>query len=241
MSTLVENVAKVTAAHAALKTAIAAKGVAVPNGTKLTDIPALVGQIPSAPAQTESTFFYKKSGLASIDVQPVVYVDFTKAQSLSGCFLNCSNLTSLALPEGFGEAAETISGCFQGCSSLSSLALPETFGLNSQSRLRCFYGCSSLESLNLPDGFGQKQLNGSSNGSCFANCNNLTTITGGPRFGVTISFSDCHKLTHDSLMVIINGLQTVETTQKLTLGTENLAKLTDEEKKVATDKGWTLA
>ena len=47
MSTLVENVAKVTAAHAALKTAIAAKGVAVPDGTKLSAMPALVGKIPS--------------------------------------------------------------------------------------------------------------------------------------------------------------------------------------------------
>ena len=42
-------------------------------------------------------------------------------------------------------------------------------------------------------------------------------------------------------MVIINGLQTVTTTQKLTLGETNLAKLTDAEKKIATDKGWTLA
>lgn len=41
-------------------------------------------------------------------------------------------------------------------------------------------------------------------------------------------------------MVVINGLQTV-TGQTLTLGTANLAKLTDAEKKVATDKGWTLA
>ena len=46
---------------------------------------------------------------------------------------------------------------------------------------------------------------------------------------------------HDSLMVVINGLQTVTTTQKLILGATNLAKLTDAEKKVATDKGWTLA
>lgn len=42
-------------------------------------------------------------------------------------------------------------------------------------------------------------------------------------------------------MVVINGLQTVTTKPTLTLGTTNLAKLTDEEKKVATDKGWTLA
>ena len=52
MRTLVENVAKVTAAHAALKEAIAAKGVAVPDGAKLTDMPALVRQISTEPVPT---------------------------------------------------------------------------------------------------------------------------------------------------------------------------------------------
>ena len=42
-------------------------------------------------------------------------------------------------------------------------------------------------------------------------------------------------------MVVINGLQTVTSTQTLTLGTDNLAKLSDAEKQIATDKGWTLA
>lgn len=42
MSTLAENVEKVKNAHAALKIAIAAKGVSVPAGTKLSDMPALV-------------------------------------------------------------------------------------------------------------------------------------------------------------------------------------------------------
>ena len=64
---------------------------------------------------------------------------------------------------------------------------------------------------------------------------------GNPNFKISVSLSASTKLTHDSLMVVINGLQTVTTAQKLTLGTANLAKLTDEEKKVATDKGWTLA
>ena len=53
--------------------------------------------------------------------------------------------------------------------------------------------------------------------------------------------SACKKLTHDSIMVVINGLQTVTEPQTLTLGTENLAKLTEADKKIATDKGWTLA
>ena len=58
---------------------------------------------------------------------------------------------------------------------------------------------------------------------------------------ISINFGTCTNLTHDSLMSIINGLAVVETTQTLTLGSTNLAKLTDEEKAIATEKGWTLA
>ena len=69
----------------------------------------------------------------------------------------------------------------------------------------------------------------------------MKTITGNPNFKVSLNLSTCNDLTHDSLMVVINGLQTVTTTQTLTLGTKNLAKLTEADKKIATDKGWTLA
>ena len=43
------------------------------------------------------------------------------------------------------------------------------------------------------------------------------------------------------LVEIISNLDKITTTQTLTMGATNLAKLTDEEKKVATDKGWVLA
>ena len=92
--------------------------------------------------------------------------------------------------------------------------------------------------MHLPSGFGQ---NSTSNGNCFYNCTALTTITGNPNFKASLNMSTCSKLTHDSLMVVINGLQTVTTSQTLTLGSTNLAKLTEADKKIATDKGWTLA
>ena len=92
--------------------------------------------------------------------------------------------------------------------------------------------------MHLPSGFGQKATNLV---NCFSNCTALKTITGNPNFKVSLSMSACTKLTHDSIMVIINGLQTVTSSQTLTLGTENLAKLTEADKKIATDKGWTLA
>ena len=69
----------------------------------------------------------------------------------------------------------------------------------------------------------------------------MTNITGNPNFKVSLSLSTCNNLTNDSIMVVINGLQTVTSTQTLTLGSTNLAKLTEAEKKIATDKGWTLA
>lgn len=59
-----------------------------------------------------------------------------------------------------------------------------------------------------------------------------------------LSFLQSTKLTHDSLMSIINALQDKTSaggTWVLTIGTANLAKLTDAEKAIATQKGWTLA
>ena len=60
--------------------------------------------------------------------------------------------------------------------------------------------------------------------------------------GLNVSWST--KLSHDSLMSIINALKDYSgsgTTHTVTLGTANLAKLTSAEKAIATQKGWTLA
>ena len=78
--------------------------------------------------------------------------------------------------------------------------------------------------------------------STFYNCNSLTHMI---MTGVIAKNIDLHwstKLTHESLMSIINVLQTKTSgTWTVTLGTTNLNKLTDAEKAIATQKGWTLA
>lgn len=160
------------------------------------------------------------------------------AASLYGCFASCNALASVSFPAGFGQNTTNLSQCFASCSTLTSLSFPAGFGSAAVNVNSCFSGCISLVSIVLPTGFGQNATN---TGNCFGACFSLTDITGNPNLKTSFTFSDCTKLTHDSLMVVINGLQTVTTTQKLTLGTTNLEKLTDEEKKVATDKGWTLA
>lgn len=344
MSTLAENVAKVTAAHAALKTAIAAKGVAVPDGTKLSAMPALVEQIQTGGA-TEPTnaracfaaddyagglvvpktmvvdmtatdnlkyFFYDCRAITSLELPAgfgqnatSLYYCFYNckaltslalpanlgkvatnlnscfytcaamtslelpagfglaATDLANCFFQCGSLTSLTLPDGFGHAATDFANCFFSCRSMTSLTLPANFGQAAANLGSCFHNCVKLTSLTLPDGFGQNAItlyncfsgdsrltslhlptgfgqNSTNNTNCFNNCSALTDITGNPNFKRSLDLHFCLNLTHDSIMVVINGLQTV-TGQTLTLGTANLAKLTDEEKKIATDKGWTLA
>lgn len=60
----------------------------------------------------------------------------------------------------------------------------------------------------------------------------------------TVDLSDCINLSHDSLVNIIENLYNIksQTTEsaKIILGEANLAKLTDAEKAVATNKGWVL-
>ena len=215
----------------------------MPEGTKLTDMPALVEQISTEPVPTNSraVFAYDLKS-TSIVVPNTLVVDMLAVDDLGNCFYNCANLTSISFPEGFGRTAVDIGGCFYNCSSLTSLTLPDGFGQNATTLVRgiagCFHSCTVLESLHLPSGFGQ---NATKLANCFLYCSALKTITGNPNFKVSLNLSPCPNLTHDSIMVVINGLQTVTTTQKLTLGSTNLAKLTEADKKIATDKGWTLA
>jgi hypothetical protein len=75
----------------------------------------------------------------------------------------------------------------------------------------------------------------------FSNCPSLehlhvTGTIGRNGFDV----SSCTKLSHDSLMSIINHLKDGVSGLTVTLGATNLAKLTDAEKAIATQKGWTL-
>ena len=82
---------------------------------------------------------------------------------------------------------------------------------------------------------------------CFNSCTNLTNVTMVGTINANgFDVSPCKKLTHDSLMSIINALankknDTSGTQWVCTLGTDNLNKLTNEEKAIATGKGWGLA
>lgn len=109
-----------------------------------------------------------------------------------------------------------------------------------------FYGCNNLTEVELCNLKANCTITG-----VFTSCNNLVSLKminctiGQNGFNVLNST----KLTHDSLINnegtgILNSLEDKSgtgSTWTITLGSTNLAKLTDAEKAIATQKGWTLA
>ncbi len=130
-----------------------------------------------------------------------------------------------------------------------------------------FYGCSKLTSLDLSN-FDASKISGTAQNHTitymFNGCTNLTNLKFMKNLGKgyvikatghntsTVNLSSCSKLTHESLIDVINNLYDLNLsydvanggtlyTQNLKIGSTNLAKLTEEEIAIATNKGWTVS
>ena len=99
-----------------------------------------------------------------------------------------------------------------------------------------FYGLQYLTSIPVCD-----FKNVVSTDDMFDNCTALTTLGGFSGLKVNLDLHYCTALTKESLLNVFNEAADVTSSPKtLTLGSTNLAKLTDDEKAIATNKGWIL-
>lgn len=145
-----------------------------------------------------------------------VTLDLSKATNLSSAFSASYFITRAGVID--AQNAETVASM---CSNCRGLITIDRFVLKSDGSQKIdgvFAYCYALKNITIEGTIGQN--------------------------GFDIHWST--GLTHDSLMSIINALQdktgdTSGTSWVCTLGTTNLTKLTDEEKLVATRKGWSLA
>lgn len=75
----------------------------------------------------------------------------------------------------------------------------------------------------------------------FSKSAGITSLIFGNGLAISISISDYSFLTHDSLVDFLTKLGSVDTVKTITLGKINMAKLTEDEIAIATEKGWTVA
>ena len=149
----------------------------------------------------------------------VNYSDFCgdNITSLNRTFSKCNKLKTLDLSGWDVRNVTRIDETFNNCSELESLNLAGWDMRNVTQCRYCFIGVKKIVNLNL-------------DGAIFPeiNLNNL-------------KLEDCNLLTVESLISILNALPQTELGLTLTLGANNLAKLSDAQKAIATGKGWLLA
>ena len=181
--------------------------------------------------------------------------DTSKVTNMSYMFQYCDNLTSVSLKD--TSKVTRMDAMFAYCVSLKNA--PELNTSNVRNFSTAFTRCSKLETMPMYDA--SKFVNIF---DVVSNAHLLTSMGGLLNLGKAytkktkndmnykLNISASTKLTHDSLMNVINGLYDLNLTydvanggtlytQQLVLGSTNLAKLTAEEIAICTAKGWSVS
>lgn len=183
-------------------------------------------------------------------------MNLSNATNTSFMFQSCYKLTEI--PQFNTLKVTKVQGMFRDCRKIKSV--PQIYTSNVTNMNQLFITCENLLNVPLMD---TSKVNDMS--FMFRNCNNLKVI---PQFN-TVNVTDMRymfdycsslesihmininanldihystKFTREALLEIIGNLKAqTRGTKTLTIGSTNLAKLTDEDKAIATNKGWTLA
>ena len=189
--------------------------------------------------------------LSTVDISALqfssVYPNF------SNLFYNCVFIENAILCPNFEISGAT--SMFMNCSMLQNIKNIETLDVSRVTDFsNMFYGCSSLTTLDLSN---FNTANGVSSPfyGMFSNCTNLENITWGEDWGAGLTryyspeldLSSCSKLTHVSALDLINKLadksaeaETSGTTHNIRFALALQSSITDEEKAIATAKGWDI-
>jgi len=148
----------------------------------------------------------------------------------SSMFHGCSKLVDIIIPINITSIGNST---FNGCSSLLTMSIHSGIVAIGDS---VFFGCAKLVDVTI------NAVICSFVSNSFYNCIAMTTFNTVSGFNPTgLNLSTSTALTAASMVEMFNNLATIGTTKTITLGTTNLAKLSVEQKAVATGKGWTLA
>ena len=120
-------------------------------------------------------------------------------------------------------------GMFFNAARLTTIPLLDTSNVTDMGFM--FIGCNRLTTVSALD-----VSNVTTMSNMFSNCSALKSILM-TNIGVDLDIHYSKQFEREDLLVILNNLKTVTSSKKLTMGATNLAKLTDEDKAIATNKG----
>ena len=205
---------------------IAMKKIAIPNLIKTGGIPFGNEHMVSASLPNLET----STGAICQDCKSLINIYIPKLRTTSSLCSNCYSIKTLSAP-----MLETVtSNICPYCYNLETVSLPVLKELRGSDS---FINCYSLTEFTFPNTFMFL-----SNATQFIRCFNLNTINLITNWRWSLNVKDC-PLTHECIIDMFNKLKdlTGENSLTLTIGADNLAKVTDAEKLIANNKNWILA
>lgn len=204
------------------------------------------------PKLTAFTLLYSGSNTPSLSSIDFGSEDFGLKVANFEC-RDQQKLVSLELPDNFGLSSKNgylaLSYGIRNCSQLITLKLPANARCYNDSNTIYPSNCPKLTNITFPTAPGKNYESYTTSGThkLWPDCPNVQHLEGNLMIQTTgtIDISHLTQLEHSSLLVIINGLYDYvgagsSGTRYIKLGATNLAQLSDEEKAIATNKGWTI-
>ena len=156
--------------------------------------------------------FYHCSKITSLDLS---HFNTRNVTNMNSMFCDCENLTSLNISNWDTSKVTNMDSMFSNCRNLASLDISNWNTSNVTSMNTMFYYCLSLETI-ISDGLQLPDINLSNIGL------------------------DSSPLTVDSIVGLLNALPTTTNGYSFQIGSTNIAKLSEDQKAIATTKGWQL-
>ena len=183
---------------------------------------------------TKQHFSETKETLKSLIDRTITSIDIPQGMTNIGSqsFNQCRDLASVTIPDSVTNIG---SYAFCNCNSLASIIIPSSV---TSLQANVFINCDSLTDVFIPNSVTRVAV------TSFSGCSSLTNVTLGDGFNANnLDLSASTLYSADTLVAILNALadRTGQTAYTLTLGSTNLAKLTNEQIAIATQKNWTLA
>ena len=224
MSSMFRNCSKLTTIPLLDTSKVTDMGGMFNGCSSLTTVP----QLDTSNATVVQSMFDHCSKLTTIPL-----LDTSKVTDMSYMFQYCSNLTSI--PQLNTSKVTDMEYMLNGCDSLTTIPAFDTSKVTNMSNM--FNSCRSLTSIPQFDTSNVTDMY-----QMFRYCRSLTKISM-LNIGTNLDISNCKQMEREALLEVLGNLKdlTNSTSKKLTLGSDLLAKLTEDDIALATNKNWTLA